>query len=75
MTVEGTKTSADGAAPNENEREMQDRAGTIVRILERCEHELSLLEVIPTLTADEVNAISMALGFVQRGRTALARVV
>lgn len=49
------------------------QAATVARILERCEQELARLERIPTKDADDVNALSMALGFTKRARAALAR--
>ncbi len=57
---------------SEDRIEVRARARTVDRILERCEEELSRLELVPHTGAGDVNAISMAKGYTQRARAALA---
>jgi hypothetical protein len=56
---------------DEDRREARDRASTVRSILDRCAQELSLLEAVPHLGAEEVNGLSAAKGFCERARQAL----
>lgn len=79
-TYAGSLVAAPGQLPSEADDEWNapanlvetiDRARLVINILERCAHELALLEMIPSPDADDVNALSAAKGFVSRARNAL----
>lgn len=58
---------------NEDRKETYNRAGVVRTILERCHAELLALQCIPHLTADDVNELGAAKGFVERAMLAIGR--
>jgi hypothetical protein len=58
---------------NEDRKEAYNRAGVVRTILERCHAELLALQCIPHLTADDVNELGAAKGFVERAMLAIGR--
>jgi hypothetical protein len=57
----------------ENLLETRDRARVVKYMLDRIGAELERLETIAHLGAEDVNALSMAKGFVERAELALSR--
>jgi len=58
---------------NEDRAEALNRAGVVRSILERCLAELGNVQVIPHLSADDVNELGAAKGFCERAIAALGR--